>query len=163
MLIYDLICENEHTFEGWFSDIDDYQNQQATGLLTCPICESLQVERKLSMPNLPRKSNQLKQAPASVNNADELNSKQNLVATNTSPEAYGKLQEMLKQVHNYIDENYKDVGHNFTEEALSMHNGEKEQEPIHGIANAEQVKELADHGVEAMPIPGRPVDKDKLN
>ncbi len=40
MIKYALACEQEHTFEGWFSASGDFDDQQARGLLECPVCAS---------------------------------------------------------------------------------------------------------------------------
>jgi hypothetical protein len=45
MIIYDLVCDFNHSFEGWFKNADDMQVQQANGLLTCPVCDSDQVSK----------------------------------------------------------------------------------------------------------------------
>lgn len=163
MLIYDLCCDQGHSFEGWFDDKSDFEDQQAKQILVCPICESPEVIRKLAMPKLPKKSNQAGSIGGKVSINAPSGADLPVSTAKPSAQAYAKLQEMLKKVHNHVDQNFKDVGHNFTDEALSMHRGEKEHEPIRGVANAKQVKLLADEGVEAVALPERPVDKDKLN
>ena len=37
MIRYDLICEFDHEFEGWFSSSADYDEQEKSGLLCCSI------------------------------------------------------------------------------------------------------------------------------
>ena len=38
MIVFDLKCAASHVVEGWFTDSDDYKNQKARGLLSCPLC-----------------------------------------------------------------------------------------------------------------------------
>ena len=38
MVIYDLICDAEHRFEGWFQSPEDSERQAANGLISCPTC-----------------------------------------------------------------------------------------------------------------------------
>lgn len=157
MVIYDLICDARHEFEGWFKNADDLVAQQENGLLGCPICGSLDVSKKVAAPKLTKKSNsvgrtQVNDVPEAVTN---LNS--------GSPEAYNQLQSMLAGVHKFIDSNFEDVGNKFAKEALSMHRGEKEVSNIRGTASTEQLKGLAAEGVTALPLPAKPVDKKKLN
>jgi hypothetical protein len=45
MIVYDLHCVGGHEFEGWFSDAEDYEQQQAQGMLSCPVCNSADVQR----------------------------------------------------------------------------------------------------------------------
>ena len=47
-----LMCENRHEFEGWFSDAAAVRVQAKNGLIDCPFCGSLQVQKQLSAPNL---------------------------------------------------------------------------------------------------------------
>jgi len=153
MVIYDLICDLEHEFEGWFKNSDDLGSQQASGLLTCPFCASAKVSKKLAAPKVTRKSNALATKP-----------KQSVaVSDGGSSEAYRQLQTMLGEVDRFIESNFEDVGNRFADEAMSMHRGEKEANNIRGIASQEQLKELAKEGITALPLPPKPVDKKKLN
>jgi len=52
MKVLDLQCGQHHVFEGWFGSEDDYQNQLARGLVTCPLCGDAGVTKKLSAPRL---------------------------------------------------------------------------------------------------------------
>ena len=47
-----LICENEHEFEGWFASSDAVLLQSKKGLIDCPYCGSVNVEKQLAAPNL---------------------------------------------------------------------------------------------------------------
>ena len=47
-----LMCENRHEFEGWFCDAAAVRVQAENGLIDCPFCGSLQVQKQLSAPNL---------------------------------------------------------------------------------------------------------------
>lgn len=45
MIRYALTCDHDHEFEGWFGSSDDYDDQQARGLVECPVCASKQVRK----------------------------------------------------------------------------------------------------------------------
>lgn len=156
MIIYDLICDSNHEFEGWFKDADDMASQQASGLLTCPLCDSANVVKKLTAPKLNKKSNSLPAEP--VSGGQEV-----AIASGQSPEKFAELQEMLGKVHDYIEQNFTDVGNRFAEEAISIHRGEKDAENIRGTASQEQLEEMAEEGVAAVPLPPRPIDRKKIN
>lgn len=158
MVIYDLVCIQGHSFEGWFNSLDDFEQQQLDSLLACPVCDSLSVSRKLAVPKLAKKSN-----TAGTANLGTQSPVTQTMGAQASPEAYGKLQNMLKEVHDFVDSNYQDVGTRFTEEAIRMHRGDKEKAAIRGTATVKQVKKLADEGVSAVPLPARPIDKKKMN
>ena len=38
MIVFDLKCGTGHVFEAWFGSSADYADQQARGLVDCPIC-----------------------------------------------------------------------------------------------------------------------------
>jgi len=45
MYVVDLKCGNGHSFEGWYEDRTEYQTIVHDGDLTCPLCETSNVER----------------------------------------------------------------------------------------------------------------------
>ena len=67
MIVYDLHCTSGHRFEGWFSSSSDFEGQQDRGLLSCPICGSLEVSKAPMAPAVPAKTN----TQSSVIPADE--------------------------------------------------------------------------------------------
>ena len=157
MVIYDLICDSEHEFEGWFKNAEDLVAQRENGLLTCPYCESSDISKKLAAPKVTKKSNSRgggnrRQEVAIGGQGD-----------GESPQKFAQLQKMLKQVHQYIDTNFEDVGNKFADEAISIHHGEKEASNIRGTATAEQIQDMAEQGVEAIPLPPKPIDRKKIN
>ena len=58
MIAFDLNCSNGHRFEGWFASSEDYSKQQSSGLLACPVCDDMTVQKALSVPHVPKKGNQ---------------------------------------------------------------------------------------------------------
>lgn len=165
MVIFDLICDSQHEFEGWFKNSQELVLQQESGILTCPICDSGQVNKKVSAPKVGKKSNSsVRSKPSSSESESQVSSVS--VSGGSAAlenEAFGQLQGMLKKVYDYVESNFKDVGNKFAEEAISMHKGEKESANIRGTASKNQLQELAEEGVTAVPLPEKPVDKDKLN
>jgi len=157
MIIFDLICDSKHQFEGWFENANDLHEQRQKGMLTCPVCDSQNVTKEFAAPKISKKSNSV-----SVKKPSLLN--QPVVKSNTdSPEKYKQLQGMLRQVHDYVDQNFEDVGNQFSSEAISIHRGEKDPVNIRGTASKQQLKEMAEEGVTATPLPPKPIDKDKVN
>ena len=45
MIVFDLGCDNDHRFEGWFSSSEDFERQQKEKQLSCPLCGSQQINR----------------------------------------------------------------------------------------------------------------------
>ncbi|ADE40168.1 DUF1178 family protein [Candidatus Puniceispirillum marinum] len=52
MIKYQLICENAHSFEGWFQNAGAYDDQKASGDIACPVCEITSVKKALMTPSL---------------------------------------------------------------------------------------------------------------
>lgn len=158
MVIFDLICEAHHEFEGWFKNSDELAAQQANGLLLCPMCDSANVSKKLAAPKLARKSNA---SPTAVKPFAPVS--EAVAGAAGSKEVYSQAQKMLGKVHEFIDSNFENVGNKFTDQAIGMHKGELEPSNIRGTASQDQLTRLAKEGVTALPIPAKPVDKKKLN
>jgi len=162
MVIYDLVCQSGHEFEGWFRNADELASQQESKMLTCPFCNTDAVTKKVTGSKVFKKSNSSQALQSVATNvgggsSDESGSEE------LSKERFGKLQTMLTKVHDYVDNNFEDVGNRFAEEALSIHKGEKEATNIRGTASQSEIKELAEEGVKALPLPAKPVSKKDLN
>jgi hypothetical protein len=54
MIKYNLICDHNHEFEGWFSTSSDYEDQRQSGLLVCPECGTKKVEKAIMAPAVRR-------------------------------------------------------------------------------------------------------------
>lgn len=160
--VFDLQCEFGHVFEGWFTSSENYEAQQAQGLLGCPVCESSQISRKLSAPRL----NMGRGKAAS--HADHSEAGQGSAA---SGKAYpvaapgtGQLAQLQAQLMRHMRElvrNTEDVGRDFVQEARRMHEGEIEERAIRGVATPQEQESLARDGIAVLPIPDY-LDDDRL-
>ncbi|RYG93776.1 MAG: DUF1178 family protein, partial [Alphaproteobacteria bacterium] len=56
MITYSLACNNQHKFDAWFRSAEAYDEQHAKGIVTCPVCGSLKVDKALMAPALARMS-----------------------------------------------------------------------------------------------------------
>lgn len=157
MIVFDLQCGPQaHRFEGWFSSSADYDDQQARGLVSCPMCGSADVSKAVMAPNVGRKGNQIAapvaraDAPAPLP-AHPLASAHPLANTPLPPEAVA----MLKAVAAMQTEALKSstwVGEKFADDARAMHYGEKDIAPIHGRATLQEAQELAEEGIPVAPV-----------
>ena len=146
MIRYDLICEFEHEFEGWFSSSAEYDEQAASGLLCCSICGTSSVEKAIMAPAVKtaRKSEARAQDAAKAMSA------------------------MAAQIRTEIGKNCENVGTNFAEEARAIHYGEKPERGIYGSTTPKESEALKEEGIAARPLPDAFVpepdtDKTKLN
>ncbi|RUW60038.1 DUF1178 family protein [Mesorhizobium sp. M7A.F.Ca.US.006.01.1.1] len=140
MIRFALICEHEHEFEGWFRSNDDFDTQKKRGFVDCPTCGSHKVQKALMAP--------------AVSTAR----KQETIAL-AMGEAQKQALAQLKAMAEKVRENADYVGDKFAEEARKIHFGESDPRGIYGEATLEEAKSLAEDGVEFMPIPVFPDDR----
>ena len=38
MIVFNLACAHGHAFEGWFSSAENFEKQQTSDLVSCPMC-----------------------------------------------------------------------------------------------------------------------------
>lgn len=155
MIIFDLICaDGEHRFEGWFGSSSDYADQQARGLLDCPICGSRNISKAVMAPNLGRKGNQEPAAAVPAENRSEPPITPRPVANEVAvPAEYVEVIGKLAKAQAEMLAKSEWVGDKFADRARDIHYGEAEEKPIHGTASLEEVDELAEEGIAALPLP----------
>jgi len=141
---YSLICEKEHVFEGWFGSSDDYDAQRKRKLVECPQCGSSNISKALMSPG--------------VSGTRKSGDEQLPVAT-IPPQMPAEMVEKLREIKTHIESTSENVGDKFPEEARKIHYGETEARGIYGKATIEEVSNLAEEGVNVMPIPDLPEDK----
>jgi len=141
MIVFDLECSNGHIFEGWFNSSDSFDEQFKKGLISCPECNDTNVKRVLSPVRTKISRPSSKRKDQGIDKID-----------------YEKL---AKEVINYINNNFEDVGPDFAKEALKMHYGASKKRNIRGSATAEEEDMLKKEGVEFFKIPFESPKDDK--
>ena len=138
MKVFDLLCATGHTFEGWFASEDDFVQQRANGLLTCPVCGSSQIDKKLSAPRIRKSAEHHSHTPSPE-----------------APDDAAMVQAVYERMVQHVLTHTTDVGDQFVDQARKMHAGEMEEAPIRGKASAEEAQALLEEGigVVALPIP----------
>ena len=164
MIKYQLICEKEHEFEGWFQSSDAFSEQCAAGLLSCPICETVNVRRALMAPNLAspktRKTGALAEQSAEAA-AVSPPPPVSVADAGMPPEAMVKMRELvveMRALKSRIKRECRDVGSDFAEEARKIHYGESEPEGIYGEVSETEREQLDEEGIEIMQMPWLPQD-----
>ena len=141
MKIFDLLCANDHRFEGWFASSADFERQRESGIIACPMCGDSQV---VKVP-----------AASYVNTgASDRAPKAEAAEASTEQSQYANFRAtMLAKLVEYVVKNTEDVGKDFPEEARKIHYGESPERKIRGVASAQEVTELRDEGIEVVPLP----------
>lgn len=147
MIVFDLCCSaGEHRFEAWFASSDSFADQQARGLIVCPVCGDSDVSKAVMAPRVGAKSNQQSVArsvgPAPAPAADG-DASPDLVRR-VIAEIAAKQAEMLPHS--------RWVGRDFAAAARAMHEGRATENLIHGQASPEETEALRDDGIAAMPL-----------
>ncbi|MEQ8749062.1 MAG: DUF1178 family protein [Amphiplicatus sp.] len=135
MMKYQLRCDAEHQFEGWFRSSGDYDAQAEAGLLSCPVCGTDAVQKAIMAPAI---------AKGDAGRAERLNGIRQSVT------------EAAARARADVEKNFDYVGDKFPDEARRIHYGETDQRRIYGEATGEEVKELVQEGVEIAPLPASP-------
>ncbi len=137
MIAFDLECAEGHPFEGWFEDLDAFEQQSARGLVTCPYCNNSNIKRLIS--------------PVAVKKAQPASVRDDAID-------YRKL---ARKVFEYIQSNFEDVGPRFASEALKMHYGVSDKRNIRGSATSEEEETLTSEGIGFFKIPYTKSDEDE--
>jgi hypothetical protein len=163
VITYDLRCSSAHIFEGWFGSSADYEQQNAGGLIVCPICGDGLITKALSAPFIGRKANQRVQSkpvqeasgPKAGTTPHEEHPAPPLTNAPQIPEAMTQLMEKMAAVQKDVLKDSQWVGRKFADEARAIHYGEVQARQIHGEASPQEAQSLADEGVgiAALPFP----------
>ena len=153
MIIFDLICEHEHRFEGWFRAALEFQHQLDDGLLRCPECDSASVRKLPSAVSISsQRAEPVSEPPSSGSSSS---------ATSTLPSSPTQLLSLYKQLTSALLAVSEDVGVKFAQEARRIHEDEVPARPIHGRATPDELGELAEEGIAVFHLPV--IENDDLN
>jgi hypothetical protein len=156
MIRYNLRCDRGHAFESWFQSSTAYESQEKRKLVNCPACGSAKVERAIMAPQIVSKKSRDRAAePVAAPSTD-------VTTPSSTPLMMAQERELrakLKELRDHIVKNADNVGERFPNEARKMHYGDIEHRPIYGEASPDEARALIDEGVEVMPVPTLPDDR----
>lgn len=162
MILYQLLCEEDHTFEAWFRDSTAYDAQARDGHVECPYCGSTKVAKAPMAPHI------------ASSHGDDAHETGRETGRETGPKTEPKTemdaetaasherasevaQQILNavgQIRDYAEQNLENVGEDFADEARKIHAGEAEERGIYGRATDDEAHELEEEGVEFVRLPG---------
>jgi hypothetical protein len=136
MIAFDLQCDEGHIFEGWFDSNEAFEEQKKKNLISCPICNSMDVTKILS--------------PIAI--------KKGVQTRHDAPANHDQLTEISNKIIDYVEKNFDNVGCDFAKEALKIHYGATEPRNIRGVSTPAEEKVLTEEGIEFLkiPMPSRP-------
>jgi hypothetical protein len=139
MIKYNLKCHNNHEFESWFLDSNEFENLKKKNLLECIFCSSKEIIKSIMAPT--------------VLNTRERNDKIKVTDDDLKNEK-NKLFELRK----FVENNFENVGKNFSRKVREVYYDKKSKKTIYGTTTLEERKELEEEGIDLLSIPW--VDKD---
>jgi len=157
MKVFNLSCEHQHGFEGWFASEADYDDQVARGFLECPVCSSKQILRMPSAPRLNFGARSTETVSDTTVQADARTESTTPAVKEVSTDVVAGSSDLALQaawlhMARQVLQKTEDVGHRFAEEARKIHYGEAEERGIRGQATREQTESLLEEGIAVMPL-----------
>ena len=134
MIKYNLKCENNHEFESWFSDSNEFDKLEQRKLLECIFCSSKRIEKSIMSPMV----SSSKQSDYKITSLDE------------------KLtieREKLTKLRDYVEKNFEYVGDKFSKKIREVYYDKKSKKSIYGMTTQEEREELAEEGIDILSIP----------
>ena len=138
MIKYNLICDKNHEFESWFSDSKEFENLNKKKLLECIFCTSKKISKSIMAPMV------------SGTNKDNDLMKENRFLKNEK--------KKLIEIRKYIENNFENVGDNFSKKVREIYYDKKNNKTIYGTTTQKEREELSDEGIDLLSIPW--VDKE---
>ena len=136
MIKYNLKCNNEHEFESWFSDSNEFENLKKKNLLECIFCSTKKINKSIMSPMI-----------------SGTKDKENSHGTQFLNENLKNEKNKLLQLRKFIENNFEFVGNNFGNKVREVYYDKKSNEAIYGTATSEEKKELEEEGIDLLSIP----------
>ena len=140
MIKYNLKCENNHEFESWFSDSNEFDKLSKKKLLECIYCSSNKIRKSIMAPMVsgiqPNQENGLSLLDKKLSNE----------------------KKQLLKIREYIEKNFEFVGDKLSQKVREVYYDKRTKKSIYGTATPEEREELAEEGIDLISVPW--VDKD---
>ena len=145
-------CSGNNNFDGRFQSSQAFDKQKVSGLINCPFCGGIKIEKSLMAPSLKFSKNNetrnklIEEIPDKKNNYTKSNEPK-IELTQT------ELISILRSIKKEVQKKSEYVGNDFVPEVRAMHLGEIKPRSIYGNASKEKVEELKDEGIEVNFLP----------
>ena len=136
MIKYNLKCKNNHEFESWFSDSNEFEKLNKKNLLECIYCESKSINKSIMAPMV-----------------SIINKKKSKDELRTLNKIFNQEKKQLLKIRKYIENNFEYVGKNFSRKVREIYYDKKNNKTIYGTTTKQERKELAEEGIELISVP----------
>ncbi len=150
MILYQLRCADEHSFEAWFRDSASYDLQARSGDVECPYCGSTDISKAPMAPHI-GSSTPHGDAEGAIDITDIKN-----MDERRATEVAQQILDAVGRIREYAEDNFEDVGEDFADEARKIHHGDSPERGIYGKATEHDAEELEDEGIDFVRLPGAP-------
>ena len=134
MIKYNLKCNNNHEFESWFSDSNEFNKLNKKKLLECIYCSSNKIQKSIMSPMV--SGIKLNEDKMSLLDQKLLNEKNQLI-----------------KLRKHIEKNFEFVGDKFSEKVRDVYYDKETKKSIYGTTTPEEKKELEEEGIDLLSIP----------
>ena len=134
MIKYNLKCQNNHEFESWFSNSEEFDKLNKKDLLECIYCSSKKISKSIMSPRILNLNTKKEQV--NLINKDIKNEK-----------------DQLLRLRKYIEKNFDYVGKDFSKKVREVYYDKKSKKAIYGTATSKEREELAEEGIDLLSIP----------
>ena len=134
MIKYNLKCDNNHEFESWFSDSNEFNKLNKKKLLECIYCSSNKIQKSIMSPMI--SGTKLKEDKMNLLDEKLLNEKNQLI-----------------KLRKHIEKNFEFVGDKFSEKVRDVYYDKETKKSIYGTTTPEEKKELEEEGIDLLSIP----------
>ena len=134
MIKYNLKCHNDHEFESWFSNSEEYEKLNKNNLLECIYCSSKKISKSIMAPMISNFKNDKNQFELFNNSLNDEKNK-------------------LIKLRNYIEKNFDYVGKDFSKKVREVYYDKKNKKAFYGTTTSKEREELAEEGIDLFSIP----------
>jgi len=134
MIKYILKCHNDHEFESWFSNSEEFEKLNKRKLLECIFCSSKKIKKSIMAPMIS-------------------NTKNKAIKFDIIDKDYNERKNKLLQIRKFIEKNFDYVGEDFSKKVREIYYDKKNNKAIYGTVTLDERKELAEEGIDLFSIP----------
>ena len=134
MIKYNLKCHNNHEFESWFSNSQEFEKLNKKNLLECIYCSSKKIGKSIMSPMIS-------------------NSKKNYEDINLINKDFKNEKNKLLKLRKYIEKNFDYVGRDFSRKVREIYYDKNNNKTIYGTTTSKEREELAEEGINLLSIP----------
>jgi hypothetical protein len=134
MIKYNLKCSNNHEFESWFSNSEEFDKLDKKKLLECIYCSSKKIKKSIMAPMV--SGSKIKEDGVSFTNKKLLSQKNDLL-----------------KIRNHIENNFEFVGDKLSKKVREVYYDKQTKKSFYGTATSEEREELAEEGIDLLTVP----------